>query len=133
MACNIPLVQGLAALGRCAEGITLVNQAIRQVEANGGLSYLPELLRVKGSVLLAMPQPIGEDAERCFVQSLDCSRRIGARAWELRTAIDLAELRAAQGRREAARAVLQPVLEQFLEGSDTTDLKVAERLLATLS
>ncbi len=133
MACNIPLVQGLAALGRCAEGITLVNQAIRQVEANGGLSYLPELLRVKGSVLLAMPQPIDEDAERCFMQSLDCSRRIGARAWELRTAIDLAELRAAQGRREAARAVLQPVLEQFLEGSDTTDLKVAERLLATLS
>ena len=37
------------------------------------------------------------------MQSLDCSRRIGARAWELRTAIDLAELRAAQGRPEAAR------------------------------
>jgi predicted ATPase/DNA-binding winged helix-turn-helix (wHTH) protein len=133
MACNIPLVQGLAALGQWAEGITLVNEAIRQVEANGGLSYLPELLRVKGSVLLSMPQPMREDAERCFLQSLDCSRRTGARAWELRTAIDLAELRAAQGRPETARAVLQPVFEQFVEGLDTADLKVAERLLATLS
>ena len=56
---NIPLVQGLAALGRCAEGIALVNRKLsdrsRQTEA---FLTLPELLRVKGSVLLAMPQPI---------------------------------------------------------------------------
>jgi hypothetical protein len=57
-ACNIPLVQGLAALGRFAEGIALINETIRQVEASGGLSYLPELLRVKGSILLSMPQPV---------------------------------------------------------------------------
>jgi predicted ATPase/DNA-binding winged helix-turn-helix (wHTH) protein len=132
LACTIPLVQGLAALGRFAEGIALVNETIRQVEASGGLSYLPELLRVKGSVLLAMPQPVGDDAIGCFVQSLDCSRRLGARAWELRTAIDLAELRGAQGDARAARAVLQPVFEQFQEGFDTADLKAAERLLATL-
>ena len=50
--CEIALVQGLVAIGRAAEGIALVNETIRQVEANGGLSYLPELLRVKGSVLL---------------------------------------------------------------------------------
>ena len=31
-----------------------------------------------------------------------------------------------------ARALLQPVFEQFVEGSDTADLKAAERLLATL-
>jgi predicted ATPase len=49
-----------------------------------------------------------------------------------RTAVDLAKLLAVQGRSENARAFLQPVLEQFAEGSDTADLKAAQRLLATL-
>jgi hypothetical protein len=39
----------------------------------------------------------------------------------------------AQGRPERARALLQPVVEQFVEGSDTADLKAAERLLTTLA
>jgi hypothetical protein len=50
----------------------------------------------------------------------------------LRTATDLATLFASQGRSESGRALLQPVLEQFAEGSDTADLKAAARLLATL-
>jgi hypothetical protein len=32
----------------------------------------------------------------------------------------------------ARNAVLQPVFQQFLEGFETADLKVAEQLLATL-
>jgi predicted ATPase len=79
-----------------------------------------------------MPQPRADDAEAYFMRSLELSRRQGARAWELRTAIDLATLSAGQGRSESARALLQPVFEQFVEGSDTADLKAAERLLATL-
>ena len=78
-----------------------------------------------------MTQPGVDDAEMCFMQSLELSRRQGARAWELRTAIDLAALLAGQGRSESARALLQPVFEQFVEGADTADLKAAERLLAT--
>jgi hypothetical protein len=91
-----------------------------------------ELLRVKGSILLSMPQPRADDAEAHFMRSLELSRRQGARAWEFRTATDLATLLAGQGRPESARALLQPAFEQFVEGSDTADLKAAERLLATL-
>ena len=93
---------------------------------------MPELLRVKGDLLLAMPQPSVGDAEMCFMQSLELSRRQSARAWELRTATDLAALLAGQGRSEWARTLLEPIFEQFVEGSDTADLKAAERLLATL-
>jgi hypothetical protein len=50
----------------------------------------------------------------------------------LRTAVDLAALWAAQGQRDRARAILQPIFEQFVEGFDTADLKAAEHLLATL-
>lgn len=93
---------------------------------------MPELLRVKGGLLLSMSQPNRDDAEMYFMQSLELSRRQGARAWELRTGVDLAALLAAEGRSESALALLQPVFEQFVEGSDTADLKAAERLLATL-
>jgi len=54
---TIPLIQGLAATGRLAEGLALTDETIQRVETNKELSYLPELLRVKGGLLLAMPQP----------------------------------------------------------------------------
>ncbi len=129
---NISLIQELAAIGRFAEGVTLIDESIRLVEANGDITYMPELLRVKGSLLLAMPQPSVDEVEMYFMQSLELSRRQAARAWELRTAVDLAALLAVQGRSESARALLQPVFEQFVEGSDTADLMAAERLLVTL-
>ena len=129
----IPLIQGLAAIDRVSEAITLVNEVIRRVKANGELTYLPELLRLKGGLLLSIPQPGAGDAEQYFIHSLELSRRQGALAWELRTAIDLAALLAAQGQIEGARAFLQPVFKQFKEGFDTVDLTAAQRLLAALS
>jgi len=129
----ISLVQGLTALGRYDEGLALIIDSIRRVETSGDDVYMPELLRVKATILLAQSQHNRDEAEGYLVQSLELSRRHGARAWELRTAIDLAALWAGQGRATDARALLLPVFEQFTEGSDTVDLQAAERLLRTLS
>ena len=129
---NITLVQGLAAIGQYAEGMALLDVSVRSVEANGDLCYVPELLRVKGGLLLSAPQPRGDDAEMCFMRSLELSRRQGGRAWELRTAVDLAALLAVRGREESARRLLRPVFDEFAEGLDLADVKAAERLLATL-
>jgi hypothetical protein len=79
-----------------------------------------------------MPQRGVQEAETCFIQSLDWSRQQGARAWGLRTAVDLATLRAAQGQPASALTILQPIFDEFLEGLDTADLKAAEHLLAIL-
>jgi predicted ATPase len=130
---NIALVQGLAATGRSAEALVLVDETIESVEANGDFCYMPELLRLKGRLLLTAPHSGDVEAELCFRRSLELSRRQGARAWELRTAIDLAALLAARGQPERGQALLQPVYDQFGEGSNTVDLQAAERLLATLS
>jgi tetratricopeptide (TPR) repeat protein len=130
---NISLVLGLGVVGRFAEATTLLDRTIRQVEANGDALYMPELLRVRGGLLLSMPQPSVDDAETCFMQSLDLSRHQGARAWQLRAALDLATLRADQGQREAARLLLQSMLEQFVEGAETADIRAAHQLLAALS
>jgi predicted ATPase/DNA-binding winged helix-turn-helix (wHTH) protein len=129
---KLSLVQGLMAIGQFGESLALVDETIRLVEVHGDLLHTPEALRVKGSVLLSMPQRRTHDAEMCFIQSLDWSRRQGARSWELRTAVDLAALWAARGQRERAHSVLRPIFEEFAEGLDTADLKAAERLLATL-
>jgi tetratricopeptide (TPR) repeat protein len=130
---NISLAQGFSELGRFAEGIALIDQTIGSVESGGDLCYMPELLRVKGSLLLSMPHRRIDEAETCFTQSLELSRRQGARAWELRTSTDLAALWAERGQFERARELLQPILAQFAEGSDTADVKAAKSLLPTLS
>ena len=66
------------------------------------------------------------------MQSLELSRRNGAKAWELRAAIDLAEFLAERGRREEAKRWLNSALEGFAEGSETADIKAADKLLQTL-
>ncbi len=130
---NIALVKGLAATGRFAEAFALIEKTIRLVEANGDLCYLPELLRVRGGLALAAQRSAIDEAELDFRRALELSRRQGARAWELRTAIDLAALLADRGQRESARALLQPVFDQFAENLITGDLKSAARLLAMLN
>lgn len=129
---SLALVRGFGALGRVEEAMTLVDETIHVVETKGDLCYLPELLRLKGVLLLSMPEPSRSDAETYFERSLELSRRQGARAWELRTAINLAELWADEGRSQSARTLLEPVFSRFIEGLHTADLKAAERLLAAL-
>jgi hypothetical protein len=73
-----------------------------------------------------------DDAETWFARSLELSCRQGARAWELRTAIDLAALLADRGRPDYACRLLQPTYERFVEGLETADLKAANRLLVEL-
>jgi predicted ATPase/DNA-binding winged helix-turn-helix (wHTH) protein len=125
---SIALSQGLGAIGRSSEGIALIGETIRHVETNGNLSTLPEALRVKGKLLLLKPQPMRDDAELCLKQSLELGRRQGSRAWELRTATDLAKLWAADGHILRAQSVLQSVLERFTEGFDTADVRAAQQL-----
>jgi predicted ATPase/DNA-binding winged helix-turn-helix (wHTH) protein len=129
---NIALTQGLVAIGRVDEGIALIDETICGVEESGELYLLPEALRVKGCAILASPERQVDQAEACFAQSLELSRRHGARAWELRTAIDLARLWANRGKPEDGRRLLQPILEQFSERRDTADMQTAARLLTEM-
>ena len=109
--------------------MSLIDETIRLVEANGDLVFMPELLRVKGNASLSLPQSASGEGERCFRNSLKWGRRQGALAWELRTAIDLAKLLIKQKRSQEAEALLQPVLGRFEQGWDTADQQIARELL----
>jgi len=56
-----------------------------------------------------MPKSRVDDADIWYMRSLELSRRQGAQAWELRTAIDLAALLAGQGRSDNACSLLQTI------------------------
>jgi len=129
---NLSLVGGLSAIGQVDEAISLIDESLGRVETNGNLLYIPELLRAKGTILPLLSKFNRDSAETCLLRALELSRRQGARAWELRTAIDLATLVAGRGEIDSARELLQPVFEHFVEGLGTADLKIAERLLVTL-
>jgi adenylate cyclase len=94
-------------------------------------SFDAELHRVKGEVLLQRDEP--EDAEHCFRRAIEVAREQEAKSLELRAATSLARLLRAQGRRDEARALLQPVYAWFTEGFDTADLNDAKALLDELS
>jgi predicted ATPase len=129
---NMALAEGLAAIRRPDEGRALIEQSLRLVDTSGEMFYMPELLRVKAGLLLCTTEPDLRGAETLFNESLDLSRRQGARGWQLRAARDLARLLAGHGRSKSARTLLQPVYQGFSEGFETAELKAAEELLATL-
>jgi predicted ATPase/DNA-binding winged helix-turn-helix (wHTH) protein len=126
------LAEGLIRSRELDEALAVLADAMVQVREGEEALELPELLRLRGAVLLLMPGQDESQAEDCFMRSLECARRQHASAWQLRTATSLARLRVTQGRHEAAHELLSGVYRSFNEGFETPDLKTAEALMIEL-
>ncbi len=98
-----------------------------------GNIYEPELLRLKGELLLGQAVPAVQDAEACYQKAIDLSRRQSAKSSELRAAMSLSRLWQNQGKKDEARQMLAEIYGWFTEGFDTADLKEAKALLEELS
>ena len=83
------------------------------------LSMVPELLRIRGELLLLQDSPNPELAKGCFLRSLDRARAQGALSWELRATLSLTLLERSQGRPREAYQLLRAVYDRFTEGFDT--------------
>ena len=73
-----------------------------------------------------------KEAARLLRASMTKAKEQGARLWELRSAIALAGLLREQGDDGAARDVLKPVYDWFIEGWGAEDLVAARALLDKL-
>ena len=120
------LALGLAGTGRLDEALVALDDAMAadREGADGRGWYAPELLRIKGEVLLQQAAHQSTlAAEECFNQAAQLAREQGALFWELRVALSVARLRVSQGRHHEARAQLASVYDRFTEGFATADLQ----------
>ena len=129
------LALGLAGTGRLDEALVALDDAMAadREGADGHGWYAPELLRIKGEVLLQQAADQSTlAAEDCFNQAAQMAREQGALFWELRVALSVARLRVSQGRHHEARAPLASVYDRFTEGFATADMQAARTMLEGL-
>ena len=127
------LGEGLGVAGEVVRGLAVVDDALARSEKSEERWILPELLRLKGELILLQDTPhAAAGAHGHFEQSLEWARRQGALAWELRSATSLARLWRREGKTTQARKLLAAVYRRFTEGFDTADLVTAKTLLQSL-
>jgi predicted ATPase len=125
--------EALGRAGQIAAALAAIDEAIERCERTEERWVMPELLRIKGELLLLQGgSSAAATAEDHFRQALDWARRQGALSWELRAATSLARLLRDQGRPADAMALVQPVYDRFTEGVDTVDLQTAKALIDAL-
>src|SRR5262249_41366571 len=144
--------------GRIEAGLGMLEEALVTADTHAERFYAAELHRLQGELVLrqcleasAQPAPramhtghaaaaaapawlpLQREAEACFQRALDIAQRQGAKLLELRAALSLSRLWQQQGKRLAARQLLQEVYGWFTEGFETADLQETSRLLEELA
>jgi tetratricopeptide (TPR) repeat protein len=127
------LAEGLGWLNRIPEAFAAIDQALLKANTSGERWCVPELLRVKGELLLRTEgREATSLAENCFRKALRLAQEQDALFWQLRAALSIGRLRVRQNRHEHARNTLAPVYQRFTEGFASVDLRCAAALLETL-
>jgi predicted ATPase len=128
------LAEAYGKAGQAEEGLSVVNKALTTARNTGLRYYEAELHRIKGELLLGQAVPSEEEqAEACFQEAINVSRRQEAKSLELRAAMSLSRLWQRQGKQKEARQLLTDIYGWFTEGFDTADLKAAKALLEKLA
>lgn len=118
--------------GAAEDALEVIEEGQTWMETVGDELFLPDLLRLKGELLLAVSAEKAPDAEKCFRRAIEVSRQQRAPWWELRPAIGLAKLLRDQGRTRDARRTLAGIHKSFSEGFDTPPMVEARKLLEDL-
>jgi predicted ATPase len=119
--------------GEPEEALRLLAKAINRAQRTGERYFEVDLHRIKGEVLLSLPESDPAGAAGCFGHGVALARKQKAKLWELRAATSLARLWRDQGGRAEANGLLAPIYGWFTEGFDTADLKDAKALLDELA
>jgi tetratricopeptide (TPR) repeat protein len=116
--------------GQPKEALHQIVESAKLIEMTQERWAEAEVHRMRGTLLRTLDEHT--TAEECYLNALDKARGQRAKFWELRAALDLAQLWRDQGKRREARDLLAPVYDWFTEGFDTFDLKEAKMLLDEL-
>ena len=122
------LPKAALSLGRHERAGELLRHALRVSDRTGDFFARAELERLYGRLLLVTGNR--SDGQSSLERALALARRQGATLFELRAAIDLAELFVSNGDSKRARDILAPVVESYREHREGADYRLA---LATLN
>ncbi|MBV9634219.1 MAG: winged helix-turn-helix domain-containing protein [Methylobacteriaceae bacterium] len=125
--------EALGDAGEVHRGLAGIDEALALCRRHKVNWCIPEMLRVKGDLLLKGGGARAEEAAELFRESLVWSHRQDSPSWGLRTSTSLFRLWRDQGRAEAARNLLQSAYDRFSEGFASRDLVVARDLLREAS
>jgi DNA-binding winged helix-turn-helix (wHTH) protein/tetratricopeptide (TPR) repeat protein len=120
------------ATGEVAAGLAAVDAGLAAVARTGHAQDEPELLRLRGELLLRENPGHPGEAERSMLRALQLAAERQDRSFELRAVTSLARLWQAGGEARQARALLAGVHGLFTEGRDTRDLALARAVLDEL-
>ncbi len=126
---NRTLAEVLAKAGRLDHALETMDDTIARVRANGKAFDMPELLRIKGELLVRNDDD--QRAEPLFRQATELADRQSALSWRLRAATSLARLLLRHGRRDEAGEALAGTYGRFNEGFGSADLVEARQLLGS--
>ena len=127
------LAEAEGKVGRTAEGLSVLAEALAVAHSTGESAWEAELYRLKGELTLRQATPDAAQAEACFNQALTIAHRQQAKSWELRAATSLARLWQRQDKPAEAHELLAPLYGWFTEGFETADLQEAKALLEALA
>ncbi|MEN8181687.1 MAG: AAA family ATPase [Myxococcota bacterium] len=119
-------------LGRHDQALAVLSVGCARSREMGQPFCDAEMHRLRAEILLDRDGDVSEEPEVLLLRALSIARSQGARSFELRAATGLARLLAKRGQSGQALDLLAPVYEEFTEGFQTTDLREARALLATL-
>lgn len=114
------------------DGLRVLDEALAIVDKTKECWVEAELYRLKGKLLLEITSDNYPEAEACFHQAIAIARRQNAKSLELRAAMSLSCLWHKQGKKAAARQMLEEVYGWFTEGFNAPVLKEAKDLLSQL-
>jgi predicted ATPase len=130
------LAEAYQTVGQPEAGLSVLAEALAQVEKTGERFWEAEMYRLKGELLRKAEggrMNDKESPERCFLKAIEIARRQEGKSLELRATVSLGRLWQQQGEKDEARHMLAEIYGWFDEGFDTLDLQKAKALLEELS
>jgi tetratricopeptide (TPR) repeat protein len=125
------LVEALVRVGRGAEALGALDEALGLVRSTGNRYHEPEIYRWRGELLggAGGMAPGLDEAEHAFATALRLARERRSRALELRAAVSWSRLLLRRGRPSEAVALITPLVDDVRDQGDAPELRTARDLL----
>jgi DNA-binding SARP family transcriptional activator len=128
--------QACGRAGETARGLAAVDESLALAGQTGEFWFQAEAWRVKGELLRRQAEnqagPGLRAAEKCFETARQLAGQQEAKSLELRAAVSLCLLWQSQSKEKRCLDLLLTIVGQFGERLDTTDMRLANRLLHQL-